>query len=256
MGEKQDGNGKKRFRADGSLIVPGEKATGAGKCPSKYPPNSAVEVEASGSDGKPAAKRRRSAAAGASQAAGDAPSGQTAAVAKRSKARNGLGSEVVESRKRLLADWFKQEFGAESSVLRKKVHDLLFQKAKWAVPRDLWENKDKPETVTCLVSETHTVESIKAVMEERRAWLQAQGLRADLQMNHAQRKAYVADKKAEFEATGMQQALKARDLAEWANDKLEKSKLPGRRHSRFHRMLQIKAGSKQNWEISSSSSSG
>ena len=141
-------------------------------------------------------------------------------------------------------------------MLRKQVHDLLFQKAKWAVPRDLWVNKDKPETVTCLVSETHTVESIKAVMEERRAWLQAQGLRADLQMNHAQRKAYVADKKAEFEATGMQQALKARDLAEWANDKLEKSKLPGRRHSRFHRMLQIKAGSKQNWEISSSSSSG
>ena len=56
---------KKRFRADGSLIVPGEKATGAAKSPSKYPPNSAVEVEASGSDGKPAAKRRRSAAAGA-----------------------------------------------------------------------------------------------------------------------------------------------------------------------------------------------
>jgi len=129
LGEKQDGNGKKRFRADGSLIVPGEKATGAGKSPSKYPPNSAVEVEASGSDGKPAAKRRRSAAAGASQPAGDAPSGQTAAVAKRSKARHGLGSEVVESRKRLLADWFKEEFGAESSVLRKKVHDLLFQKA-------------------------------------------------------------------------------------------------------------------------------
>ena len=88
LAEKQDGNGKKRFRADGSLIVPGEKATGAGKCSSKYPPNSAVEVEASGSDGKRSAKRRRSAAAGASQPAGDAPSGQSAAVAKRSKARH------------------------------------------------------------------------------------------------------------------------------------------------------------------------
>ena len=112
---------------------------------------------------KRSGKRWRSAAAGASQPAGDAPS---AAVAKRSNARHGLGSEVVESRNRLLADWFTQEFGAESSVLRKKVHDLLFQKAKWAVPRDLWENKDQLETVTCLASETHTVESIKAVLEE------------------------------------------------------------------------------------------
>ena len=87
---------KKRFRADGSLIVPGEKATGAGKCPSKYPPNSAVEVEASGSDGKRSAKRRRSAAAGASQPAGDAPSGQSAAVAKRSKARHDVGGTLDE----------------------------------------------------------------------------------------------------------------------------------------------------------------
>ena len=77
----------------------------------------------------------------------------------------------------MLADWFTQEFGAESSVLRKKVHDLLFQRRQWQVPRDLWENKDQLETVTCLVSETHTVESIKAVLEERRAWMQAQGLR-------------------------------------------------------------------------------
>ena len=60
------------------------------------------------------------------------------------------------------ADWFTQEFGAESSVLRKKVHDLLFQRRKWQVPRDLWENKDQLETVTCLASETHTVESIQA----------------------------------------------------------------------------------------------
>ena len=59
----------------------------------------------------------------------------------------------------------------------KKVHDLLFQRRKWQVPRDLWENKDQLETVTCLASETHTVESIKAVLEERRAWMQAQGLR-------------------------------------------------------------------------------
>ena len=78
---------------DGSLIVPGEKATGAGKSKrskSKHPPNSAVEVEASGSDGKRSAKRRRSAAAGASQPAGDTPSGQPAAVAKRPQARNAL----------------------------------------------------------------------------------------------------------------------------------------------------------------------
>ena len=68
----------------------------------------------------------------------------------------------------MLADWFTQEFGAESSVLRKKVHDLLFQRRKWQVPRDLWENKDQLETVTCLASEIHTVESIKAVLEERR----------------------------------------------------------------------------------------
>ena len=121
---------------------------------------------------KRSGKRRRSAAAGASQPAGDAPSGQSAAVAKRSNARHGLGSEVV-----VLADWFTQEFGAESSVLRKKVHDLLFQRRKWQVPRDLWENKDQLETVTCLASETHTVESIKAVLEERRAWMQTQGLR-------------------------------------------------------------------------------
>ena len=232
---------------DGSLIVPGEKATGAGKSKrskSKHPPNSAVEVKASGSDVKRTGKRRRSAAAGASQPAGDAPSGQSAAVAKRSNARHGLGSEVV-----VLADWFTQEFGAESSVLKKKVHDLLFQRQRWEVPPDLWENKDQPETVTCLASETHTVESIKAVLEERRAWMQAQGLRADLVMTQAQRKAYVADKKAEFENTSLQRGLIAKDLRQWDLRKLEKSKLAGRRHSRFHRMMQIKVGSKQNWEI-------
>ena len=92
---------------------------------------------------KRSGKRWRSAAAGASQPAGDAPSGQSAAVAKRSNALHGLGSEVGE----------------------------------WQVPRDLWENKDQLETVTCLASETHTVESIKAVLEERRAWMQTQGLR-------------------------------------------------------------------------------
>ena len=203
---------------DGSLIVPGEKATGAGKSKrskSKHPPNSAVEVKASGSDVKRTGKRRRSAAAGASQPAGDAPSGQSAAVAKRSNALHGLGSEVGE----------------------------------WQVPRDLWENKDQLETVTCLASETHTVESIKAVLEERRAWMQAQGLRADLVMTQAQRKAYVADKKAEFENTSLQRGLIAKDLRQWDLRKLEKSKLAGRRHSRFHRMMQIKVGSKQNWEI-------
>ena len=193
---------------------------------------------------KRSGKRRRSAAAGASQPAGDAPSGQSAAVAKRSNARHGLGSEVV-----VLADWFTQEFGAESSVLKKKVHDLLFQRQRWEVPPDLWENKDQPETVTCLASETHTVESIKAVLEERRAWMQAQGLRADLVMTQAQRKAYVADKKAEFENTSLQRGLIAKDLRQWDLRKLEKSKLAGRRHSRFHRMMQIKVGSKQNWEI-------
>ena len=98
LGEKQDGNGKKRFRLDGSLIVPGEKATGAGKSlpRNRALPNSAVEVEASGSDVKRPAKRRKTAAAGASQPAGDAPSGQSAAVAKRSKARYDVGGTLDE----------------------------------------------------------------------------------------------------------------------------------------------------------------
>ena len=229
--------------------MPGEKATGAGKCPSKYPPNSAVEVEASGSDGKRSAKRRRSAAAGASQPAGDAPSGQSAAVAKRSNARHGLGPEVEEGRNRLLEDWFTHECGAESGVDTKMIQDLLFQKRKWEVPPDLWENEDQPETVTCLASENHTVESIKSLLEDRRAWMRAHGLPADLVMTHPQRKAYVAYKKAEFDKDSFQKYLQTNDLGKYHNFHIEKKKISGRKHSRFHRMQQIKAGSKPNWEI-------
>ena len=35
----------------------------------------------------------------------------------------------------------------------------------------------------------------------------------------------------------------------WTNGELEKHKISRRKHSRFHRMLQLKAGSKPNWEI-------
>ena len=246
LGEKQDGNGKKRFRLDGSLIVPGENATEAGKSPSKNLPE---EVEASGSGSKRSAKRRKTAAAGASQPAGDAPSGQSAAVAKQSNVRDGLGYEVEEARKRLLDDWWTHQFGAESNGFRKKLHALLFQSRKYEVPQDLWSDKDQPETVTCLASENHTVESIKTLLEDRRAWMRAQGLPADLVMTHPQRKAYVAYKKAEFDNSSFQRCLATIDLRKWRNCELEKNKISGRKHSRFHRMQQIKAGSKPNWEI-------
>ena len=190
----------------------------------------------------PSSKRRRTAAAGASQLAGDAPSGQTAAVAK-------ARSEVVKSRKRLLKKWFKQEFGPNSRNFRKKVHDVLFQKARYTVPEDLWENKNQPETVMCLASETHTLESIQAVLEERREWMQAKGHPPDQVMTQDQRQAYVAAKKKEFDDDSLQRGLAARDLREWNNRNLEKKKLTNRKHSRFHRMMQLKVGSKQNWEL-------
>ena len=202
-----------------------------------------VEDEACGSDsGRSKSKRRRTAAAGASQLAGDAPSGQTAAVAK-------ARSEVVKSRKRLLKKWFKQEFGPNSRNFRKKVHDVLFQKARYTVPEDLWENKNQPETVMCLASETHTLESIQAVLEERREWMQAKGHPPDQVMTQDQRQAYVAAKKKEFDDDSLQRGLAARDLREWNNRNLEKKKLTNRKHSRFHRMMQLKVGSKQNWEL-------
>ena len=58
--------------------------------PSRFSPRSESEEEASVSDGEPGLPRRGSAAVGASQPAGDTPSGQPAAVAKRPQARNAL----------------------------------------------------------------------------------------------------------------------------------------------------------------------
>ena len=58
--------------------------------PSRFSPRSESEEEASVSDGEPGLPRRGSAAVGASQPAGDTPSIQPAAVAKRPQARNAL----------------------------------------------------------------------------------------------------------------------------------------------------------------------
>ena len=103
--------------------------------------------------------------------------------------------------------------------------------------------------MTCVVSPTYTVERLEAIIASRVAWLQRNGLPQDNEMDNEQRVAYTRAMKEEYEAEPMQQALIAQDYGKVAAQQMKKQVVAKKKHSRFHRELQRRAGTKQFWEV-------
>ena len=68
-------------------------------------------------------------------------------------------------------------------------------------------------------------------------------------MDNEQRVAYTRAMKEEYEAEPMQQALIAQDYGKVAAQQMKKQVVAKKKHSRFHRELQRRAGTKQFWEV-------
>ena len=103
--------------------------------------------------------------------------------------------------------------------------------------------------MTCVVSPTYTMERLEAIIASRVAWLQRNGSPQDNEMDNEQRVAYTRAMKEEYEAEPMQQALIAQDYGKVAAQQMKKQVVAKKKHSRFHRELQRRAGTKQFWEV-------
>ena len=103
--------------------------------------------------------------------------------------------------------------------------------------------------MTCVVSPTYTVERLEAIIASRVAWLQRNGSPQNNEMDNEQRVAYTRAMKEEYEADPMQQALIAQDYGKVAAQQMKKQVVAKKKHNRFHRELQRRAGTKQFWEV-------
>ena len=256
LAEGQDGVGNDMFNKDGSLIVRGVEATGqesaaeAADSPSRLSP-----VAWDHPPGLPAPGFADS----ESRDEAHGPAGEAAAGASQPADRGALTSDddaqtadhTDRSVGQLLREWFDERFGASecSEDSFEQLRALLFAKARQKVPQDLWLDPSEEDTVTVVVSQTYTVQRVRAMLLKREAWLQSQGLPLNHQMDDEQRQVFTAAMKAEYEMEPMQQELIARDMAKVAAKELKKKNVADRKHSRFHRELQRRAGSKQFWEV-------
>ena len=165
---------------------------------------------------------------------------------------------------RQLHAWFNKRFGGAADDAAPRMmhhlHALLFEKTKLQVDRDYWFDPNVPDTKNVVVSQTYMLERVRSVLEKREKWLKESRLPLNHRMDGGQRAAFTKAMKNEYDEEPHPQYLYQRDRNWWEwkwsprrgwywDKKFTPKQIHNRRHSRWHRETQRRAGCKQFWEV-------